>query len=247
MKPFDLSQIQIDKNSAVPIYLQLQEQLEQLIVNGTWQLNDPLPSETMLARQLQISVMTVRQAMTYLVNKELIYREKGRGTFVMPRLLEHLLHNLESFTENIRDKNLIPSSSILEFEICPARSMVATRLQLEPRTPVLHIKRLRFVGRRPVALHDVYLSYTDFERKELESAGSLYAVLEAHNIQLAEAEEHLEATKADAQLAAWLNVPHGEPLLKVTRLTWDHQHIPIETVVAIYRADLYRYTVRLKR
>ncbi len=61
-----LAQLRIAKDSSVPIYQQLQRQLENLIVNGTWRPSEPLPSETMLAARLDISVMTVRQAMTQL-------------------------------------------------------------------------------------------------------------------------------------------------------------------------------------
>jgi DNA-binding GntR family transcriptional regulator len=42
-------------------------------------------------------------------------------------------------------------------------------------------------------------------------------------------------------------MPPGAPLLKVTRLTWDRDHVPIELVVALYRSDFYRYAVRLRR
>ncbi len=84
-----LAQIQINKNSAIPIYRQLEEQVEQSIKDGTWQPGSALPSETALAARFRISVMTVRQAMSHLVNKGLIYREKGRGTFIAPLPLLH--------------------------------------------------------------------------------------------------------------------------------------------------------------
>ena len=78
-----LDRIHIVRHSPVPIYHQLQEQLEQLIVNGVWRPKEPLPSDNALAQALEISVMTVRQAMGQLVTAGLIYREKGRGTYSM--------------------------------------------------------------------------------------------------------------------------------------------------------------------
>ncbi len=68
-----LTRLHVDKSAGVPIYQQIQLQLEQMIANGTWRLKEPLPSETALAERLGISVMTVRQAMAQLVNKGLIY------------------------------------------------------------------------------------------------------------------------------------------------------------------------------
>ena len=60
--------LHISRRSGIPIYQQLQKQLEDLIANSTWRAREPLPSETELAAQLGISVMTVRQAMAQLLS-----------------------------------------------------------------------------------------------------------------------------------------------------------------------------------
>ncbi len=242
-----LSQIQVKKNAAIPIYQQLQQQLERLILEGTWRLTEPLPSETMLAERLNISVMTVRQAMAQLVHKGLIYREKGRGTFVTPQPLDHHLQRLESFSEDMRARNLIPASETLAFEIVPVPLRIAPRLRLNVGDSVLHLKRLRLVDERPVALHDAYVTRTDLRRGALERHGSLYAALGELGVELSEADETLEAVAADVTIARLLAIKPGAPLLKATRVTWDQAHQPVEHVVAHYRADFYRYTVRLRR
>lgn len=242
-----LSKIHIDRRNPVPIYQQLQEQLERLISNGTWRPREPLPSENTLANRLQISVMTVRQAMTQLVNQGLVFREKGRGTFIAPRPLDHRLHRLESFSEDMRSRGLVPSSQTLTFEIVSAPEAVASRLALASDAEVLHVKRLRLADGHPVALHDTYVSRLDLEREELESVGSLYTLLEQRGVDLMEAEETLEAIIADRETASLLEIERGAPLLKALRLSWDRFHVPFETVRAVYRADFYRYAVRLRR
>ncbi len=242
-----LSQLGVDRSSSVPLYQQLQLQLERLILAGTWRLKEPLPSETLLANRLQISVMTVRQAMAQLVNKGLIYREKGRGTFVTPQSLDHHLQRLESFSEDMQARGLRPDSQTLLFEITSAPPKIAEQLYISPRARVLHLKRLRLVEGRAVALHDAYVTRTDLTRSELDRRGSLYALLEAKGVTLLEADETLEAVAADEESAALLGVEVGAPLLKATRLSWDRTHTPIEHVVALYLADFYRYTVRLRR
>jgi GntR family transcriptional regulator len=103
------------------------------------------------------------------------------------------------------------------------------------------------VDDRPVGLHDAYLTRRDILRPDLLRVGSLYSLLEQMGVQLAEAEEHLDAIIADAALAGLLKVPKGAPLLQVSRITRDQNHVPIEVVHAIYRANFYRYTVKLYR
>jgi GntR family transcriptional regulator len=111
----------------------------------------------------------------------------------------------------------------------------------------VRIKRLGLFEKHPVALHDAYVNQLDLERDALETTGSLYVVLEQKGVELTEAEETLEATVADEEVSRLLNIRQGAPLLKVTRLTWDRDHTPVELVIALYRADFYRYSVRLRR
>jgi GntR family transcriptional regulator len=242
-----LSQIWIDRDSALPMYQQLEEQLEMLITSGTWDAKEPLPSETLLAERLQISVMTVRQAMGRLVNKGLIYRAKGRGTFIMPQPMECQLQQLASFSEDMRARDLSTASQTLVFKTVVAPSIVAVRLNLEPGTTVLRIKRLRLVRDRPVALHDAYVPWVDLDRNALENLGSLYVLLEQKGVELMEAEETLEATVADEEVARLLDASPGAPLLKITRLTLGRNRTPVELLIALYRADFCRYAVTRRK
>jgi len=239
--------IAIDKQSHIPIYRQIQTRFKQLILNGQLEPQDVLPSETELARRYDVSVMTVRQAMNELVNEGLIYRERGRGTFVARQPMVHPLQRLEGFSEDISARGLVPSAQILAFEHVPAPKEVALALELEPAHEVLRIKRLRLADDRPVGIHDSYLRGVYFDQTTLEKHGSLYALLEAQGLILAEGEEVLEAVAADQEASELLNVPPGSPLLLVSRTVYLESGQPIEFVRATYRADLYRYAVRLKR
>ena len=49
-----LARLHVDKSAGVPIYQQIQLQLEQMIANGTWRLKEPLPSETALPTEIAL-------------------------------------------------------------------------------------------------------------------------------------------------------------------------------------------------
>ncbi|MCA9906887.1 MAG: GntR family transcriptional regulator, partial [Anaerolineae bacterium] len=83
--------IPVDKSSPVPLYYQLQQGIIRLIEADTLKPGDLLPSENELARRYSISPMTVRQAMAELVNAGYVRRERGRGTFVAKRQMQHQL------------------------------------------------------------------------------------------------------------------------------------------------------------
>ncbi len=75
-------QIEISRESTIPLHLQLLNQLRHLILSGHWPPGARLPSETTLQRQLGISRSTVRQALHRAENEGLIERVPGKGTFV---------------------------------------------------------------------------------------------------------------------------------------------------------------------
>src|SRR5699024_385163 len=96
----------IDKNSPIPIYYQLEEHIKKLIQDGELTPGDMLPSEREYGERYSISRMTVRQAITNLVNGRILYRVKGKGTFVMEQKMEQDLQGLTSFTEDMKARGL---------------------------------------------------------------------------------------------------------------------------------------------
>jgi len=75
-------EITIDRDLAVPLHMQLFDQLSHLILSGAWPPGRRLPSESELQRKLKISRSTVRQALSNAEAQGLIERVPGRGTFV---------------------------------------------------------------------------------------------------------------------------------------------------------------------
>lgn len=74
--------IQIDENSAEPLYYQIETQLRSLIINGQIEENTLLPSIREFANGLNCSVITVRRVYQDLENEGLLRTKQGTGTFV---------------------------------------------------------------------------------------------------------------------------------------------------------------------
>ncbi|MCG2969080.1 GntR family transcriptional regulator, partial [Escherichia coli] len=73
----------------------------------------------------------------------LLYREKGRGTFVSEQKIEQQLVGLTSFTEDMKARGFTPSSRLLHFEIIPATAKIASQLSIQVHHPVYEITRIR--------------------------------------------------------------------------------------------------------
>ncbi len=74
--------INIDKNSRVPIYDQIKEQVKGLIHAGQIRTGDQLPTIRELSVQLSVNFNTVALAYRDLANESVIITERGKGTFV---------------------------------------------------------------------------------------------------------------------------------------------------------------------
>jgi GntR family transcriptional regulator len=70
---------------------------------------------------------------------------------------------------------------------------------------------------------------------------SLYTVLK-HEFQCAPtvADETVEATTLNTHDAHVLGVARHSPALLASRITWDEDGVPVESVQTLYRADRYR-------
>lgn len=242
----------IDPYDLVPKYGQLANIIRQKIEDGEWGGEKPIPSERELEEIYNVSRTTVRQALGMLANRGYLYRDHGRGTFVVPKKLQNSLHTLSSFSDDMRLRGLKPGQKILKIEYISPPQNVRQYLDLPPEvTQVLFIERLRYADDVPIGIHLSYLPLqTDIDllRTDLEAGGSLYELCERKfNLIPTEADETLEATVADDREAGLLEINPGQPLLLVKRTLWSQQRKVMEFVKVLYRADRYQYFVHLTR
>ncbi|MFB9757390.1 GntR family transcriptional regulator [Ectobacillus funiculus] len=239
----------IDKSSPLPIYYQLEEQIKKQIESGELQPGDMLPSEREYAELINISRMTVRQAMNNLVDDGYLYRQKGRGTFVAEKKVEQELGSLTSFTEDMKARGLVPSSKLLSFEIVPAPEKIANQLQIKEYAPVYEIKRIRLADQVPMALEIVYASANLIKGLTEEKVNhSLYQYIEEQlHLKIGHAAQSVEASIASETEGEHLNIRKGSPILLLQRNTYLEDGTPLEFVKSSYRADRYTFTIHIKR
>jgi DNA-binding GntR family transcriptional regulator len=66
----------------LPIYYQIKQKLKRAIINGEYNPGDKIPSENQLAEQFCTTRLTVRRAISILVNEGMLVSEQGQGSFV---------------------------------------------------------------------------------------------------------------------------------------------------------------------
>jgi GntR family transcriptional regulator len=242
----------IDPDDFLPRYYQLANILRESISNGKFEPHQPIPSERQLEGLYSVSRTTIRQAIDLLIRQGFLYREHGRGTFVSPQKLQKGISELTSFTEDMKQRGIIPGQKILEIGYVEPPEQVRLHLEL-PATcdRVLRIERLRLGDAVPMGLQTSYYVLPEGQtitRDELEEYGSIYIMLqEKFHLIPTEADETLEVTLATPREAALLQIPSGSPLLLSERITYSQYRRSFEFVKILYRGDRYRYIAKLTR
>jgi GntR family transcriptional regulator len=113
---------------------------------------------------------------------------------------------------------------------------------------MVKIVRLRLTGEEPFALETCYLPGADFSGLVSAPLGrsSLFAAL-AHDygVELAYADEEIDATAADPNLAEMLKLPNGSALLRIRQVIYSNHGKATIYVVGYYRSE--RHTLFIRR
>jgi len=75
----------ISNTSSVPIYEQIKNTIINQIVSSELESDEPLPSIRSLAKEIRISIMTVKKAYDELEKEGYIITRQGKGSFVAPK------------------------------------------------------------------------------------------------------------------------------------------------------------------
>ena len=235
----------IDKKSPIPVYYQLKNIILKKIKDGEFTEGNLIPSERDLGEELGISRMTVRQALNQLVNEGVLYREKGRGTFVSKSKI--VQRNIMSFSDTVRNKGLVPSTVILHFEKISDRSDINSILNLKEDEELYNIKRLRLANDIPIAIEEVFIPERycpELEAFDLKS--SLYKLLkEEYSLTISYIDNVIEAAKAAKEEKKLLNLSDATPVLRITNTSHNEDGIKLFYEKDVYRADEYTYNVRI--
>jgi len=73
----------LDLRSGVPIYVQIVEQVQQLVASGKLKPGDQLPTVRQLASELRVNFNTVARAYRMLDEAGVISTQQGRGTYIL--------------------------------------------------------------------------------------------------------------------------------------------------------------------
>jgi GntR family transcriptional regulator len=232
--------------NGTPVYKRIQNSIRKRIESTSLKPGDAVASERELAKLHGVSLMTARHALAGLEREGIVERRRGAGTFVAAPKIH--FNKLMSYTEHMSSRGLTPRSRVLVAKIIEDGQEVAARLGLPAASRLLKIERLRLTGEEPFALETCYLPAAEFSGLVTAQLGrsSLFATLQHDfGVELAYADEEVDATAADANLAEQLALPKGSPLLRIRQVIYSTKGKATIYVVGFYRSE--RHTLFIRR
>jgi DNA-binding GntR family transcriptional regulator len=230
-----------------PLWVQAVEAISRQVAEGNIRPGGRLPPERELCLQLGISRVTLRKALTSLVQDGVLQPSHGRGWHVAAAAPETAAgkewpNSLEGFSETAARMGLVATSRVLRNAILPASLDQAEELQIAPGAPLFHLERVRLLSDVPIALDLTLLPgsvVARFESADFE-VDSLYDLITGAGLVMSGADSTIEAREADSYVASQLEIEVGKPILVMHQVVVDPSARPLFTSSIRYSGDRYR-------
>lgn len=230
-----------------PRYEQLYRHIAAAIGAGDLSPETQLPPERELAEIASVSRVTVRKAVSQLVEDGVLEQRRGAGTFVKTPhgKLEHYLSTLLSFTEYMRQRGKSSTSQIINRGVFQPTPDEQIALGMSAADRVSRIERLRSADGIAMAVE-----WSSLPQDILPDPGvvgaSLYDVLRANSTAPSRAVQRITAVNLPSQEARLLNLPEGAAVLRIDRTGYLPSGRPIEFTRGLYRSDIYDFIAELR-
>lgn len=229
----------LDSKQAALLYMQLQVAIRAAIHSGAFQQGYTLPPEREISERLAISRITVRKAISNLVEEGLLVRRQGSGTFVAGRI-EKQFSKLSSFSEDMAAKGRSVTSQWLTREKANITTDEALAFGLSLDSLVYRFLRVRCADGEPMAIE--LTSVPDFAlTSETAVIASLYDALTLQGQRPQRALQRLRAVLFDQKQAKLLGVKAGCPALYIQRHGYNANGQMVEFTKSWYRGDCYDF------
>ncbi len=204
-----------------PLYVRIQEYIADLILSGKLTPETKIQSEREFSDDLGVSRMTVRKALTELVNEGLLERRHGSGTYVAKPKVTYEAHEMVNYIAAMKSRNISTNSQLLEMDEIVASRRLSEILHIEIGEPIFRICLLRLANRVPIILERVFfpcVRFPDLHEWDLERSSFIDLITDIYKMKLGSVSQTIEAVTATDDVARQLRVDEGFPLLMLVKI-----------------------------
>lgn len=247
----DIMMTQKTPHDALPMYSKISSLLRNRIESGQYERGQKLPTDDELVKEFGASKITVRHALSSLVEEGLIARFRGRGTFVSEKFSlqeKFTLANLYDIVRTLEDST-VKSVKIEKLKVSDTRTPreIMKFFNLSGDDTIARVQRVFWKDKTPVAFHESYLM-VDVARHITKTAlyrkKSIVKLLkEKIGLVIGKGEMYFGAVAIEGDIAPLLHCQSLSPVIHIQVFFQYDSGEPFELLTSFLRAEYFRYKV----
>lgn len=224
-------------------YEMISNTIRQRIRDGIYPENSLIPDQVSLAKEFNVSRMTVKKAMDILDVEGLILRKRGAGTTVrINASKDDLTANImdyEGLTKQLDGQEV--ESKTISFKIDFPSEIVQEKLNIGKTDPIYKIIRLRIVDKKPYIIEHTIMNAQLIPGIDDEVlANSVYQYIHNDlNLEFGGARRIISAEKSTEIDQEHLECLPDDPILQIEQVVYLEDGTPFE-----YSKSRSKYTTR---
>jgi GntR family phosphonate transport system transcriptional regulator len=234
------------RSAPEPVWRQVEAILFAEIRDGLYRAPQRLPAEHELAARFGVNRHTVRQALAGLVERGIVFKRKGGGSYLVPGFIDYAIGARTRFSANLLIQNREPGHRLVEAREIVASERVARALALAAGAPVAFMVTIGEADGVPISVGQHYFpgarfpGFLDAYRREMSTT----RVLKGYGID----DYKRKVTRILAALsseddALHLRLPRLTPVLAVDSIDVDLEGTPITLHETRFAGDRVQFVL----
>ncbi|MEI3605108.1 UTRA domain-containing protein [Pseudogracilibacillus sp. SE30717A] len=239
----------LNSASQIPLYHQLKQVIIGDIESGKYKIGEQLPTEIELCENYSVSRITVRRAISDLVNEKILYRKQGKGTFVSESKIERELISIGSFSDITTQSGKEPSTQILETQIKKPTKELCNVLKISSDQDILELKRLLSINGKPFIIETSHYPISRFPNLEtyISSNQSIYKILrENYGVEIVKAEKTLDVKLSNPEQSEIFECDANSVLYLLKKTAFDKKDEVVHVSNSLFLASKVTFTFTVK-
>ncbi|HGK7339374.1 TPA: GntR family transcriptional regulator [Streptococcus equi subsp. zooepidemicus] len=226
----------------LPAYIKIHDAIKKDIEKEVWTIGSRLPSERDLAEHFEVSRMTLRQAITLLVEEGILERRVGSGTYVASHRVQERMRGTTSFTEIVNSQGRKPSSKLISYQRQLASNTEINQLHLEESDYVIRMERIRYADKVPLVYEVASIPEKFIKNvKKTDITEHFFQTLTSNGYEIGKSQQTIYAKIASERVASYLEVAKGHAILALTQVSFFTDGRPFEYVRSQYVGDRFEF------
>lgn len=236
-------------DSKSPLYLQLREVIRGRIESGEYPPGTCIPSESAFADTYGIHRLSVRSAISALINEGVLKSVQGKGVYVAGERVERDMETIGGFKQTMLERNKKFSAKILAKIRRPAGAFYADKLCIRPEEELYYIKRICAMDDCPVSLEEIFIpEYLVPTLSDVDlGVFSIYEVYAFYGIEITRVEQSLDLAYLDKMDARLIGIDNQLPVMEFKCLSHDIDGRVVEYAKTYTRSDKCVFNVHYSK